>query len=172
MSLIPAIAVYLYVWHTAQEVGSLFWCHEVVSLQFTHVRYFACRCRLQKLLSGLFDRYSLLRNNNMTTNLPRCSYGRRRFSGCDCWTHTSLAENAARQWLLLVVSFVVLYCAVWKEAWMKKKHCCANEARFLVLLPQQQGRNEVRWGRDKKQVWRPYACTCDLSNIVGALWHP
>ena len=28
---------------------------------------------------------------------------------------------------------------------MKKKHCCANEARFLRLLPQQQGRNEIRW---------------------------
>ena len=49
MSLILAIAAYLPVWHTAQEVGSLFWCHEVVSLQFTHVRYFACRCRLQSL---------------------------------------------------------------------------------------------------------------------------
>ena len=28
---------------------------------------------------------------------------------------------------------------------MEKKHCCANEARFLRLLPQQQGRNEIRW---------------------------
>jgi len=27
---------------------------------------------------------------------------------------------------------------------MKKKHCCANEARFLRLLPQQ-GRTEVKW---------------------------
>ena len=49
ISLILAIAVYLPAWHTAQEIGSLFWCHEVVSLQFTHVRYFACRCRLQSL---------------------------------------------------------------------------------------------------------------------------
>jgi len=61
--------------------------------------------------------------------------GRRRFAACDCWMQTSLAENAARPSLLIVVSFVVLYCAVWKEAWMKKKHCCASEARFLRLLP-------------------------------------
>jgi len=29
----------------AQESGSLFWCHAVLSLQFTHVRSFACRHR-------------------------------------------------------------------------------------------------------------------------------
>jgi len=69
----------------------------------------------------------------MATNLQKFSYGRRRFAACDCWTQTSLAENSARQWLLIVVSFVVLYCAAWKEAWMKTKYCCANEARFLLL---------------------------------------
>jgi len=49
ISLILAIAVYLPVRHTAQEIGSLYWCHEVVSLPFTHICYFACRCRLQSL---------------------------------------------------------------------------------------------------------------------------
>jgi len=49
ITLILAVTVYLPVWHIAQEVGSLFWCHELVNLQFTHVRYFACRCRLQSL---------------------------------------------------------------------------------------------------------------------------
>ena len=49
ISLILATAVHLPEWHTAQEGGSLFWYHEVVGLQFTHVRYFACRCRLQSL---------------------------------------------------------------------------------------------------------------------------
>ena len=87
--------------------------------------------QVAKLVSGLFERYSLLRNNNMAANLLRSSYGRRRFAACDCWTQTSLAENVARQWLLIVVSFVVLCCAVWKEEWMKKKHCYANEARYL-----------------------------------------
>ena len=48
-SLILAIAVYLPEWYTAQQVGSLFWCHEVLSSQFTHIRYFTCRCRLQSL---------------------------------------------------------------------------------------------------------------------------
>jgi len=43
------------VWHdnshctTAQEPGSLFWCHAVVSLQFTRVRFFASRGRLPNL---------------------------------------------------------------------------------------------------------------------------
>jgi len=114
--------------------------------------------QVAKLLRGLFDRYSLLRNNNMAANLQRFSYGRRRFAACDCWTQTSLAENAARQWLLVVVSFVVLHCAVLKEAWMKEKHCCANEARFLRLLPQQQGVTRLDGARGKKQVWRPYLC--------------
>jgi len=36
--------------------------------------------QIAKLVSGLFDRYSLLRNNNMATNLRRFGYGRRRFA--------------------------------------------------------------------------------------------
>jgi len=36
---------------TAQEPGSLFWCHAMMSLQFAHVRSFACRGRLQNLLA-------------------------------------------------------------------------------------------------------------------------
>ena len=98
-----------------------------------------------KACKRLFDRCFLLCNNNMATNLQRFSYGRRRVTACDCWTQTSLAENTTIQWLLIVVCFVILYCAVWKEAWMKKKHCLANEARFLRLLLWQQERNEVRW---------------------------
>jgi len=34
--------------------------------------------QVAKLVRGLWDRYSLLRNNNMATNLQRFSYGRRR----------------------------------------------------------------------------------------------
>jgi len=40
--------------------------------------------QVAKLVSGLFDRYSLLRNNNVETNLQRFSYGRRRFAACGC----------------------------------------------------------------------------------------
>jgi len=40
--------------------------------------------QVAKLVSGLFDRYSLLCNNNMATNLQMFSYGRRRFAACDC----------------------------------------------------------------------------------------
>jgi len=54
--------------------------------------------------------WSLLRNN-MATNLQMStsSYGRC-FAACDCWTQTSLAGNAAKQWLLIEVSHAVLYC--------------------------------------------------------------
>jgi len=31
--------------HAAQEPGPLFWCHAVLSLQFTHVHSFACKHR-------------------------------------------------------------------------------------------------------------------------------
>ena len=40
--------------HTAQEPGSLFWCHAVMSLQFTHIRSFACRNRLRNLRANFF----------------------------------------------------------------------------------------------------------------------
>jgi len=35
--------------HAAQESGSLFWCYVVKSLQFLHVRSFACRGNLRNL---------------------------------------------------------------------------------------------------------------------------
>jgi len=34
--------------HTAQESGSQLQCHAVMSLQFTHVSFFACRGGLRK----------------------------------------------------------------------------------------------------------------------------
>jgi len=40
--------------HTAQEPGSLFWCHAVMNLQFTHVRSFACRGSLPNLREDCF----------------------------------------------------------------------------------------------------------------------
>jgi len=45
-----------------------------------------------------------------------------------------LAGIAARQWLLIVVRHVLLYC-VWTKARVKKIHCCANVAQFSWLLP-------------------------------------
>jgi len=51
--------------HKAQEPGSLFWCHAVLILQFTHVRSFACRHRrsqggLWAMSSQIFRTYSHL----------------------------------------------------------------------------------------------------------------
>jgi len=45
----------------------------------------------EEVASGLFYCWSLLRNNNMATNLQRLTlyYGGRRFIAWDCWTQTS-----------------------------------------------------------------------------------
>jgi len=81
---------------TAQQTGSLFWCHALCSSLMS--AFFACQtCEPIVLL------FPLLHNNNMTTNLQRfaSTYSGRPFSACDCWTQTSVAGNAARQWLLI-----------------------------------------------------------------------
>ena len=41
--------IFRYDSYIAQEPGSLFWCHAVMSLQFTHVPSFACWGRLRNL---------------------------------------------------------------------------------------------------------------------------
>jgi len=68
---------------TVQAPGSLFWCHAVMSLQFTHVRSFA--------YSLLFYCWSLLFGDDMSTKLLMfiSSYDSRRFAACDGWTQTS-----------------------------------------------------------------------------------
>jgi len=71
----------------AQEPGSPFWCHAVMSLKFTHARSVPCRGRLRNLLAdcSILGLYCV---NSMATNLERfaSSDGRRRFAACDCWT--------------------------------------------------------------------------------------
>ena len=56
--------------HTAQNPGSLFWWHAVVSLQFTNVCSFSCMGRLPNLRADCFivGLYCVT-NNNMATNL-------------------------------------------------------------------------------------------------------
>ena len=39
---------------TAQDSGSMFWCHAMVISHFTHVRSFACRGRLSNLWANCF----------------------------------------------------------------------------------------------------------------------
>jgi len=126
---------------THRTRSSLFWNGELAVYSCS---LFRLQMQVAKLVSGLFDHYSLLRNNKKGNKSQRSSYGRRRFAACDCWTQTPSAENA-RQWLLIVVSFV--QC--------EKKHCCANEARFLRLLPQQHGRNEVTWRQGQEAGLAP-----------------
>ena len=64
-----------------------------------------------KVASGFFCCWSLLRNNNMTTNLQRFTlyYGGRRFVAWDGWTHTSWQVMQRDSDMLIAVSHVHLY---------------------------------------------------------------
>jgi len=64
-----------------------------------------------KVASGLFYCWSLLRNNNMATNLENFTlyYGSRRFVPWDCWTQTSWQVVQRDSDTLIVVSQVHLY---------------------------------------------------------------
>jgi len=61
--------------------------------------------------SGLPYCWSLLRNNNMATNLQRFTlhYGGRCFVAWDCWTHTSWQVIQRDSDMLTAVSHVHLY---------------------------------------------------------------
>ena len=67
--------------------------------------------RVAKVTSGFFYCWSLLRNNNMATNLQRFTlhYGSRRFVAWDCWTYTSWQVMQRGSDMLMVVSHVRLY---------------------------------------------------------------
>jgi len=87
--------------------------------------------------SRLFYCWSLLRNNNMATNLQKFTlyYGSRRFVAWDCWTHSS---RQVMQWdsdKLIAVSHVHLY-------FVKR-----SMSESVAMLP---------------QVWKiHYWCECD-----------
>jgi len=84
------------------------------------MRWLVCSSRMRPLLpakagtkvaNGLFYCWSLLRNNNMATNVPRLTscYGSRRFV-CICLLNADfLSGNATRQWRLIAVSQIHLY---------------------------------------------------------------
>ena len=77
---------FLYETYTAQESGKqLQWWAAVHSCPFLSLQRWVA-----KVASGLFYCWSLLRNNNMATNLQRFTlyYGSRRFVAWDCWTQT------------------------------------------------------------------------------------
>jgi len=104
-----------------------------MSLLFIHVRSFACRGRLRTFRADC----SIISLCCVTTTwqlLFPSGYGRRRFVACDCWTQTSCAVSAARQWLLTAVCHVVLYCVKRSIAVPTKRifrDCCRNMGHFL-----------------------------------------
>jgi len=68
-------------------------------------------CECSNVASGLYYCWSLLRNNNMATNLQRFSlcYGGRRFVAWDCWTQTSWQVMQRDSDMLIAVTHVHLY---------------------------------------------------------------
>ena len=64
-----------------------------------------------KVASGLFCCWSLLRYNNMATNLQKFTlyYGSRRFIAWDCWTHTSWQVMQRDSDMRIAVSHVHFY---------------------------------------------------------------
>ena len=68
--------------------------------------------QVAKLVTALFYFWSLLHKNNISLNLQIVNsiYGRRRF--CHMWLLNAdiMAGNAARQWLLILISHVASYC--------------------------------------------------------------
>jgi len=97
-SLIPNKLIYLLQWQfifrydtdTAQEPGSLFWCHAVTTheLAFHSCPLLCLQRHVAKLASSLFYCWALLRNNTVATNLHvfTSSYGSRRSAACKRWT--------------------------------------------------------------------------------------
>ena len=88
VDLILPVAVYLPVWHshcTQARFTVLVLCTDELAV---HSCPLLClRKQVVKFASGLFYCRSLLRNNNMATNLQRLtsSNGRKRFAACDYW---------------------------------------------------------------------------------------
>ena len=77
--------------HTAEEPGSLFRGHEVLSLQFTHVYPFACRGRLRNVRTDFCTIvfYSVpVTWQQIVKGLLQVAVVVVVFVACDCWTPT------------------------------------------------------------------------------------
>ena len=92
-----------------------------------------------KVASGLFYCWSLLRNNNMATNLQRFAlyYGSRRFVAWDCWTQTSWQVmqrdsdmRKARPDFQLWATYI---CTLWKEAWVGLQQCFHKFEKSIII---------------------------------------
>ena len=71
---------------TAQEPGSLLWCHAISSLQLTHVRFISCRDRLRNLGANS----SIIGLHCVTVAWQQSftsSCGSRHLAACDSWRH-------------------------------------------------------------------------------------
>jgi len=141
ISLILTIAVYLPVWHCTRRRFAVLvsWSVELAVHSRSLLRL---QMQVAKLVSGLFDRYSLLRNNNMATNLQRFSYGRRRFVACDCRTQGRIKgrggptgtiapgpplQRDPPRWNLFVSNKIF----VWKVSWFRSD---TRIQLYIILL--------------------------------------
>jgi len=96
-----------------RQLGSQLRCRAVMSLQFTHVLALPAEAGT-KVANGLFYCWSLLRNDNMATNLQRFTscYGSRRFACMWMLNAGFLPSNATRQWRATYIYTLL------KEAWV------------------------------------------------------
>ena len=112
IDLILAMTVFLPVWNshcTRVRFTIIVSCSDELAV---HSCPLLClQRRVAKVASGLLNCWSLLRNNNMATNLQRFSLynGGRRFVAWDCWTHTSWQVMQRESDMLITVSHVHLY---------------------------------------------------------------
>jgi len=98
---------------TAQQPGSLFWCHAVCS---SLCPLLCLQRKVAKLACRLFCSCPSLGNNNMAINLQRFAtcYCSRPFAACHCWTQTSwqVMQQGSDCWQRQPTQFYI----AWKEA--------------------------------------------------------
>jgi len=106
------LTIYLPVWHSDRTSARFTVLVPCIDELTVHSCFLLCLQRqVAKATNGLFYCWSLLRNNNMATNLQRFTscYGSRRFA-CMCLLNADfLSGNATRQWQLIAVSHVHIY---------------------------------------------------------------
>ena len=111
--------------HTAQESSSLFWCHDVISLQFTHV------CSFAKLASGLLC-WSLLRNKTRRKS-SKVHLKLRYHAFCRMWLLSADRRHSACWQAMQRESRQSLLTAASHLAWYFMKTCMSES---VARLPQ------------------------------------
>jgi len=117
------MAVYLPVWysHCTRATFTVWWCHALVSLQFTHVRSFGYRDRLQNSRAdcSTVGLYCVTKDGKIIKGSLQVTVAGVLLHVTVENRHVStLAGNAARQWLLRAVSHCwIRFFSTWNVLW-------------------------------------------------------